>query len=137
MDRYFISVFRIRIPIHRIRLFLGLPDPHPGYVKTQVRIRMRIRLRILLFSHKSVERTEIMVENFGTDLHPDPHPFEVRIQKSGLHLDPYQIVTDPEHCCMLYSTLPHLPPLRFHYVGGLNTGLLDFGYKHSARSHPR
>ncbi len=58
-------------------------------------------------SHKSVERTEIMVANFGTDPLPDPHPLEVRIQGSGLHLDPYQIVTDPEHCFIHHCLICH------------------------------
>jgi hypothetical protein len=42
-----------------------------------------------------------MVENFG------PHPLGVRIQGSGLHLDPYQIVTDPEHCFIQHCLICH------------------------------
>ncbi len=50
------------IRIRRIRLFLGLPDPDPhvfgppgsGFVS-------QIRIRLLPFSHKGVERTEIML----------------------------------------------------------------------------
>ncbi len=49
-------VYRIRI--HRIRMFLGLPDPHPDPVVT-----VRIRIQIIPFSHKSVQRNEIMVAN--------------------------------------------------------------------------
>jgi hypothetical protein len=41
-----------------IRMFLGLPDPGP---LVRVQIGLRIRLRILPFSHKCVERTEIML----------------------------------------------------------------------------
>jgi len=48
-----------------------------------------------------------MVENFGTDPHPDPHLLEVRIQGSGLHLDPYQIVIDPEHCFIHHCLICH------------------------------
>jgi hypothetical protein len=49
---------RIRIQIRRISMFSGLPDPD-----LLVRGRIRIRLWILPFSHKSVERTEIIVQN--------------------------------------------------------------------------
>ncbi len=38
----------------RIRMFLGLPDPDPLIIK-------KVRIRIFRFSHKGVERTEIML----------------------------------------------------------------------------
>jgi hypothetical protein len=45
-------------------MFLGLPDPDPLVRALEV----WIELRILLFSHKGVEQTEIMLEklNFNT-----------------------------------------------------------------------
>jgi hypothetical protein len=39
-------------------MFLGLPDPDPDPL---VEVWTRIRILILLFSHKGVERTEIML----------------------------------------------------------------------------
>ncbi len=60
---------RIRnlIRIRRIRLFYGLPDPDPD-PDPLVRVRIRIRLWILLFSHKYVERTEIMAAKYRNNL---------------------------------------------------------------------
>jgi hypothetical protein len=46
---------------------------------SQVRVRIRLRIQTISFPHKSVERTEIMVEI----LKEDP--------------DSYQNLTDPEH----------------------------------------
>jgi hypothetical protein len=46
-------VLGILLRISRIRMFLGLPDPE---------VRVRICLQILHFSHKDVERTEIMLK---------------------------------------------------------------------------
>jgi hypothetical protein len=50
----------------KIRMFFGLPDPNPLVRGTLALIRIRIRL--LPFSHKGVERTEIMLakSNFNT-----------------------------------------------------------------------
>jgi hypothetical protein len=42
----------------RFGTFLGLPDQHPDPV-----VSSTVRIRILLFYHKSVRRTEIMVAN--------------------------------------------------------------------------
>jgi hypothetical protein len=44
----------LRIRIHWIHMFLGLPDPDPF---------SEVWIRILPFSHKGVERTEIMLAN--------------------------------------------------------------------------
>ena len=64
----------------RIRMFLALPDPHlEPLVTSRVWIRIRFRLRILPFSQKMLSK---VTEDIGTDPHPDP----------------YQYVTDPEHC---------------------------------------
>jgi hypothetical protein len=45
--------------------YFGPPDPHPDplFTSTGVRIRtqIRLRVRILTFSHKRVQRTEIMI----------------------------------------------------------------------------
>jgi hypothetical protein len=55
---FFSAVLGIRIRIHRIRMFLGLQDLDPDPL---VRGTVRIRIRILPFSHRGVERTEIML----------------------------------------------------------------------------
>jgi hypothetical protein len=57
----FLPVLRIRIQIRTIRMFLGLPDPDPLVRGTDPDPAADPdRLRILPFSHKYVERTEIM-----------------------------------------------------------------------------
>jgi hypothetical protein len=58
---FFKAVFRIRIRICRICMFLGLPDPHPYPLRCSL-----VRIQILSSSHKSVERTEqwLQYKNF-------------------------------------------------------------------------
>jgi hypothetical protein len=75
-------------------MFLGLSDPDPLVTST-------LRIRILPFSHRSVGRAEKIRKNYIKkfictlkvidDFCTDPHP------------DPYQNVTDPEHC---YKLIP-------------------------------
>jgi hypothetical protein len=55
------SVLGIRIRIHRIRMFLGLPDPDPLVRGTDPESGSGSGPRILPFSHKCVDRTEIML----------------------------------------------------------------------------
>jgi hypothetical protein len=53
-------------------MFWGLPDPHPDLLVTSTdRIHLpQVRIRIIPFSHKSVERTEMMVakQNFNAKI---------------------------------------------------------------------
>ena len=40
-----------------------------------------------------------VTKDFGMDPHPNPDPLvRERIQGSGSYPDPYQNVTDPQHC---------------------------------------
>jgi hypothetical protein len=51
----------VYVPVFRIRMFLGLPDPHPDPLvrDTDPRIRIRIRIRIKM---SRIPNTDFMVK---------------------------------------------------------------------------
>jgi hypothetical protein len=64
----------------RIRMFLGLPDPHPDPL---VKARIRLWIRILPSSSKNSKKnldffcfvlTSLLLVTSVADLHPDPDP---------------------------------------------------------------
>ncbi len=118
--------------IHRIRLFLGLPDPHPGSVRHKYASGCGSGSRSFSFLIKVLSGLKYGWKFWSASVRgKDPR---IRIA-SGSVPNCHRSGT------LLYSTLPHLPPLGFHNVGECWDWTQDccdfFGYNHSTRSHPR
>ncbi len=86
---YFLAVFRILIGIRRIRLFFGILDVYVP-LKRNKHKSLKKKIIFLLASWMSLTKSagsgsasESVGQRYGSE---DPHP------------DPYQNVTDPEHC---------------------------------------
>ncbi len=97
-------------------------------------VRIQLRLRILPFSHKSVERTEILIQPFSCK------KFNFNHQTYFSNSEPFKFhllkhyVTDWEHC--LVACLPANVPDPWHFKTDPDPWIRTMDHGYSFRSYP-